>query len=127
LQDPAVVKALQYVAIRSNAANDDLTAYQFHRKSEIISWCLQLGGVKEFYRMLNDSELCREFFIRVGPPPGYDESYYDQLEKIYIKGDTLQNNLDLQVKATLGPFFHTSCTCYSITLVFSFTRPIQNY
>lgn len=51
--------------------------------------------------MLDDYEKSKEFFIRVGPPPGYDEDYFEQLEQLYYNGDTLKRNVENQVQYLL--------------------------
>lgn len=61
-----------------------------------------------------------EFFDQVGPPPGYEEDYWDQLVDSYKEGDHVQHQVRRQVyqaPQTMGTFeldFQTSETDVSI-------------
>lgn len=87
--------ATKQVAIHANASNDADTAYFFHRKSELLKSCLEIG-VKEFFIKLHDPEFALAFFDRVGPPPGYDDDYFMRLADSYKEGDHLQHQVRRQ-------------------------------
>lgn len=89
------MNATKQVAIHANASNDVHTAYFYHRKSELLKTCLELG-VKEFFIKIHDPNFALEFFDRIGPPPGYDEDYFNQLAESYKEGDHLQHQLRRQ-------------------------------
>lgn len=95
VQSQEAVNATKQVAIHANASNDAQTAYFYHRKSELLKSCLEIG-VKEFFIKIHDPEFAMNFFDRIGPPPGYDDDYWTQLANSYKEGDHLQHQLRRQ-------------------------------
>lgn len=84
-----MVDSLRQVATRANNRSDEVSAFRYNRKAEIVAACLDKGSVAAFAKSLDDAEGALEFFDRIGPPPGYDDDYYDQLAHLYWDGDSL--------------------------------------
>lgn len=92
------VSALCQVAIRANSRMDTMTAYRYHRKSEILKCCLEKGSVNGFFRLLDDIKECQAFFDRIGPPPGYYEDFFENMTSLYFSGDNLRTNTRKQIQ-----------------------------
>lgn len=78
-----------------------MTAYQYHRKAELIAMCVEKGSIGAFAKMLDDADTCGEFFDRVGPPPGYDDDYFEEVAETYWSGDTLKETVAKQAFGAL--------------------------
>lgn len=89
------MNATRQVAVHANASQDYDAAYFYHRKSELLSSCLD-HGVSEFFTKLNDPDFALSFFDRVGPPPGYDDDFWMRLADSYKEGDHLHHHLRRQ-------------------------------